>query len=54
MKESIQVRILAIILLVILALVDMIPYTSITALVGIVILLFKPKWFQKFINKVYS
>ena len=54
MKKSTQLRILGIIVLIVLAFVDAIPYTSIAALGGIVILLFRPKGFLNFIEKMYE
>ncbi len=54
MKKSSQLRILAIIILVVLAVVDVLPFTPLTALGGIVIILFRPKWFFNFIQKVYK
>ncbi|HUT66633.1 MAG TPA: hypothetical protein VMZ05_10880 [Spirochaetota bacterium] len=54
MKKSTQLRILGIIVLIVLAFVDAIPYTSIAALGGIVILLFRPKGFLNLIEKMYE
>jgi hypothetical protein len=54
MKRSTQLRILGIVVLIVLAFVDAIPYTSIAALGGIVILLFRPKGFRSFIEKIYE
>ena len=54
MKKSTQLRILGIIVLIVLAFVDAIPYTSIVALGGIVILLFRPKGFLALIKKMYE
>ena len=54
MKKSTQLRILGVLVLIVLAVVDAIPYTSIAALGGIVILLFRPKGFLTFIKKIYE
>ncbi|MBN2323862.1 MAG: hypothetical protein JXQ30_09010 [Spirochaetes bacterium] len=54
MKQSTQLRILSVIVLVVLAFVDAIPYTSIAALGGIVIILFRPKGFLTFIERIYE
>jgi len=54
MKKSTQLRILGIIVLIVIAFVDAIPYTSIAALGCIVILLFRPKGFLNLIEKMYE
>ena len=55
MKRSTSMRILGITVLAVLAAVDAITvFVPIVALAGIVILLFKPKWFRTFINDLYD
>ena len=54
MKESTRLRIYAIVILVVFAFIDAIPYTAVTAFIGIVILLFRPKWFQRIVNRMYD
>ena len=54
MKESTQLRVLAIVILIALAFVDAIPFTAITALAGIVLVLFRPKWFRNFVDRIYD
>lgn len=55
MKQSTRLQTLAIIILIVLAVIDAIAYfVPIAAIAGIVILLFKPKWFLNFINKIYE
>ena len=54
MKQSIQLRILAVIVLIVLAVVDALAaFIPIVAIAGIVIILFKPRGFHKFINNIY-
>jgi hypothetical protein len=54
MQKSTQLRILGIIILVVIAFVDAIPFTPVAALGGIIILLFRPKGFLNYIEKVYE
>ena len=55
MKKGVQLRMLGIIVLIVLAIVDAIAYfVPIVAIAAIIILLFKPKWFHKFINNIYA
>ena len=54
MKESTQFRILAIVVLVVFAFIDALPFTALTAFALIVLILFRPKWFRNFINKMYD
>jgi hypothetical protein len=54
MKESTRLRIYAIAILIVFAFIDAIPFTAVTALIGIVILLFRPKWFQRIVNRMYD
>ncbi len=54
MKESTQLRILTIVVLVVFAFIDVLPFTALTAFALIVIVLFRPKWFRKIINKFYD
>jgi len=55
MKRSTWMRIIAIVVLAVLAAVDaIVVFVPLVALAGIVILLFKPKWFRTFINDLYD
>ncbi len=55
MKKSVQLQIITIVLLVVVAVVDAIAvFVPITAVVWIFLILFKPKWFQRFVNNLYS
>ena len=54
MQKSTQLRILGIIVLIVIAFVDAIPFTPVAALGGIVILLFRPKGFLNYIEKIYE
>ena len=54
MKESTQFRILAIVVLVVFAFIDALPFTAVTAFALIVLILFRPKWFRKIIDKLYE
>ena len=54
MKESTQYRILAIVVLIVFAFIDALPFTALTAFVLIIMILFRPKWFRKIIDKLYD
>ncbi|MGQ9615353.1 MAG: hypothetical protein ACUVWJ_03020 [Spirochaetota bacterium] len=54
MKESTNLRIIGIVILIICAAIDMIPFTFITAIGGIYILLFRPKWLLNFFDRIYE
>ena len=54
MKESTRIRVLAIVVLAVFAFIDALPYTALTAFVLIVLILFRPKWFKKIVDKLYE
>ena len=55
MKQSVRLRIIAIIVLIILSVIDAVSiFVPIVAIVGIIIFLFKPKWFLNFVEKIYE
>jgi hypothetical protein len=54
MQKSTQFRLIGIIVLIIIAFVDAIPFTPVAALGGIIILLFRPKGFLNYIEKIYE
>jgi Flp pilus assembly protein TadB len=54
MKESTQLRILSIVILVVFAFIDALPFTALTAFALIIMVLFRPKWFRDIINKFYD
>ena len=54
MKESTQLRILAIVVLAVFAFIDTLPFTALTAFMLIIMVLFRPKWFKNIVNKFYD
>ncbi|MFW6139054.1 MAG: hypothetical protein ACOC7U_07770 [Spirochaetota bacterium] len=55
MKENIQLRILAIVVLIVLGVLDAFAiFVPVVAIGGIILLLFRPKWFYNFVEKVYK
>ncbi len=55
MKQSTQLRIFAILILIVLAIVDAFSFfVPIVAILGLVVILWKPKWLRNFINKIYE
>jgi hypothetical protein len=55
MKQSTQVRIFAILILAVLAVIDAFSmFVPIVAFLGIVLVLWRPKWLRNFIEKVYE
>lgn len=55
MSTSLQLRIIAIVVLMVLAVIDAIAmFVPIVALGGIALLLFRPKWLFNFFAKVYG
>jgi hypothetical protein len=54
MKESTQLRVLAIVVLAVFAFIDALPFTALTAFALIIMVLFRPKWFRTIINKFYD
>jgi hypothetical protein len=54
MQKSTQLRILGIIILIVIAFLDALPFTPVAALGGIVILLFRPKGFLNYIERLYE
>ncbi len=55
MEDGMRYRIMGIILLIVLAVVDaFLVFVPIVAILGLIILLFKPKWFYNIIVKMYE
>jgi len=54
MKQSMKLRIVAVIILAVLAVIDMLPFTPVTAFGGVIIILFRPKWFFNIVQKLYD
>ena len=55
MKQSTQVRIFAILILVVLAAIDAFSmFVPVVAFIGIVLILWRPKWLRTFIEKAYE
>lgn len=55
MKQSTQVRIFAILILVVLAAIDAVSmFVPVVAFIGIVLILWRPKWLRNFIEKAYE
>ena len=55
MKQSTQLRIFAVLILIALAIVDAFSFfVPIVALLGLVVILWKPKWLRNFIDKIYE
>ena len=55
MKQSTQVRIFAILILVVLAVIDAFSFfVPVVAFLGIILILWRPKWLRSFIEKAYE
>jgi hypothetical protein len=54
MKRSNQLIMIAIAILIVFGIIDMLPFTPVTAIGMIFIILFKPIWFRNFINSLYE
>jgi hypothetical protein len=55
MKQSTQVRIFAILILVVLAAIDaFLFFVPVVAFIGIVLVLWRPKWLRNFVEKAYE
>jgi len=55
MKKSLQLRIMAILILIAIAIVDAFSiFTPIAAVIGIALILFRPKWLFTFFEKIYD
>ena len=55
MKQSTQIRIFAILILIVLAAIDAFSmFVPVVAFLGIVLILWRPKWLRNFIEKVYE
>lgn len=55
MKQSTQLRIFAILILIVLAIVDAFSFfVPVVAILGLILILWKPKWLRNFIYKVYE
>ncbi len=55
MKKSLQLRIMAILILIAVAIVDAFSiFVPIAAVIGIALILFRPKWLFTFFEKVYD
>jgi uncharacterized membrane protein len=55
MKQSIQIRIFAILILAILAVIDAFSiFVPVVAFIGIILILWRPKWLRTFIDKLYE
>ncbi len=55
MKESTKVQLLAVIILIVLAVVDaFLVFVPIVAILGIAIVLFKPKWFLRSVKNIFG
>jgi len=53
MKKSLQLRIMAILILIAIAIVDAFSiFVPITAVIGIALILFRPKWLFTFFEKI--
>lgn len=55
MKQSTQLRIFAILILIALAIIDAFSFfVPVVAILGLILILWKPKWLRNFIHKVYE